>query len=420
MDPRQTIEDLRQQRFGDAEVLFLAGSVMRGQGTPHSDLDVVVVYKSLPAAYRESLYHQGWSVELFVHDPETLAYFCAQDRQRGVPSLPAMLAEGLEVPQSTSFSRRLKSEAIALLKNGPPAWGQPDIDQARYALSDICDDLRQPRNHAERVASGCRLYPAVAEFFLRTQHQWSATGKSIPGRLAQANPERADQFAQAFQQLFENQDAGAVLQLCQEIVQPYGGFLFAQPPLVAPSDWRHRPVPRLFSQRLLLRPGEESDIPAILNYFERNRERLAPLEPDRPPDFFTPQYWRGYLATARQELTAEKAVRLFVFPRQSDEVIGVIHFSQLHRGPFQAGYVGYSLDGAREGQGLMREALAKAIEYVFHTLGFHRIMANYLPENERSARLLQRLGFQIEGRAPKYLRIGGEWRDHVLTALTRC
>lgn len=69
MDPRQTIEDLRQQRFGDAEVLFLAGSVMRGQGTPHSDLDVVVVYKSLPAAYRESLYHQGWPVELFVHDP---------------------------------------------------------------------------------------------------------------------------------------------------------------------------------------------------------------------------------------------------------------------------------------------------------------------------------------------------------------
>jgi ribosomal-protein-alanine N-acetyltransferase len=45
-------------------------------------------------------------------------------------------------------------------------------------------------------------------------------------------------------------------------------------------------------------------------------------------------------------------------------------------------------------------------------------MANYRPQNERSARLLERLGFTREGLAKDYLFIDGAWRDHVLTSLT--
>jgi ribosomal-protein-alanine N-acetyltransferase len=55
---------------------------------------------------------------------------------------------------------------------------------------------------------------------------------------------------------------------------------------------------------------------------------------------------------------------------------------------------------------------------LFGELGFHRIMANYLPHNERSGRLLRRLGFVVEGYARDYLYIHGAWRDHILTALT--
>lgn len=65
----------------------------------------------------------------------------------------------------------------------------------------------------------------------------------------------------------------------------------------------------------------------------------------------------------------------------------------------------------------MYEALSEAIRFVFDELELHRIQANHLPENTRSARLLKRLGFEIEGRARNYLLIAGEWRDHVLTSL---
>ena len=56
------------------------------------------------------------------------------------------------------------------------------------------------------------------------------------------------------------------------------------------------------------------------------------------------------------------------------------------------------------------------VQYSFHDLNLHRVMANYVPENERSGKLLERLGFVREGVAREYLRIAGQWRDHVLTA----
>jgi len=67
-------------------VLLLAGSIVRGEGTPHSDLDLVVIFDRLPNAYRESFYFGDLPVEAFVHDPETLNYFLFEvDRSSGIP-----------------------------------------------------------------------------------------------------------------------------------------------------------------------------------------------------------------------------------------------------------------------------------------------------------------------------------------------
>src|SRR5262249_8356125 len=99
-------------------------------------------------------------------------------------------------------------------------------------------------------------------------------------------------------------------------------------------------------------------------------------------------------------------------------VMGYANLSNFVRGAFHACYLGYGIGAAHQGKGLMAEALALVIEHAFTELRLHRIMANYLPTNERSARLLRRLGFVKEGYAPRYLFINGAWRDHVLTALT--
>lgn len=99
-----------------------------------------------------------------------------------------------------------------------------------------------------------------------------------------------------------------------------------------------------------------------------------------------------------------------------ERVIGRINYTQIARGPFQSCMLGYAIDHAHEGRGLMREALEATIGHVFAVLKLHRIQANYVPGNVRSGRLLERLGFVREGLAKDYLFIDGAWRDHVLAA----
>ena len=67
----------------------------------------------------------------------------------------------------------------------------------------------------------------------------------------------------------------------------------------------------------------------------------------------------------------------------------------------------------------MYDAIRHAVPAVMDALGLHRVMANYMPENARSAKVLERCGFVIEGFAESYLMIGGKWRDHILTSYVR-
>ena len=71
----------------------------------------------------------------------------------------------------------------------------------------------------------------------------------------------------------------------------------------------------------------------------------------------------------------------------------------------------------REAMRLMTEAVRLAAAHAFGVLGLHRLEANIQPENLRSIALVKRLGFRLEGFSPRYLRIGGEWRDHERWAL---
>lgn len=157
----------------------------------------------------------------------------------------------------------------------------------------------------------------------------------------------------------------------------------------------------------------------MVEYVTHNREHLAPWEPTRPADYYSIAFWSNRLASAVEEFAAGRELFLVLLDRgdPSGPLIGQVHFSNIARGPFQAAYVGYSLDRKAVGKGLMFEALTAAIEFVFKEWNLHRVMANYSPRNERSGRLLRRLGFAIEGYAHDYLRLAGKWEDHILTSL---
>jgi ribosomal-protein-alanine N-acetyltransferase len=180
-------------------------------------------------------------------------------------------------------------------------------------------------------------------------------------------------------------------------------------------------LPVLTTSRLRIahvRPGYEAETVA---FFTRNREHFARWDPPAPTDFYSVGFWERSIARSVEDFYADRAVRLDLFDGTvagSRRVIGRMGFSQIFRGPFQSCILGYQIDENYQGKGLMQEALKAAIAYMFDVKGLHRIQANHLPENARSAALLARLGFVREGLAKDYLFIGDAWRDHVLNALT--
>ena len=81
------------------------------------------------------------------------------------------------------------------------------------------------------------------------------------------------------------------------------------------------------------------------------------------------------------------------------------------------GQVGYWIDERLAGRGIIPTAVALAVDFSFRTLGLHRIEITVRPENERSLRVVEKLGFRPEGMRPRYLHIDGHWRDHLVFAL---
>ena len=110
-------------------------------------------------------------------------------------------------------------------------------------------------------------------------------------------------------------------------------------------------------------------------------------------------------------------VALVAREASSGRVAGVVNLNEVVAGVFQSTYLGYYGAAAMAGQGLMAEAVRLAAGYAFGALGLHRLEANIQPGNARSVALVRRLGFRLEGYSPRYLRIGGEWRDHERWAL---
>ncbi|MEZ4310268.1 MAG: GNAT family N-acetyltransferase [Polyangiaceae bacterium] len=179
-------------------------------------------------------------------------------------------------------------------------------------------------------------------------------------------------------------------------------------------------VPVLTTPRLLLTLPPPDAADRHLRFAEENRAHLTPWEPPPAADHFTLGFWRERLRKNLIEHEKGLSVRFSIFWKDAPDgpVLGNCNFGNIVWGAFHCATLGYRLAHASEGRGVMTEALSAALTHMFEDRGFHRIQANYRPENARSAAVLRRLGFVVEGFARDYLFIDGAWRDHILTSLT--
>ncbi|GAB3029398.1 GNAT family N-acetyltransferase [Oleiagrimonas citrea] len=177
------------------------------------------------------------------------------------------------------------------------------------------------------------------------------------------------------------------------------------------------PLPDLRTARTHIRLPREDDAERLLAYRLGNRAHLAPWEPERDEGYFSLEGCERAIAEQIAAAHADRAYPLLALDPDERAVVASFTFSNVARGIFQACHLGYGVAAEQQGKGVMFEVLQAGLSWAFEDLRMHRVMANYMPENQRSERLLQRLGFEREGYARSYLKIAGAWRDHVLTAL---
>jgi [ribosomal protein S5]-alanine N-acetyltransferase len=163
-------------------------------------------------------------------------------------------------------------------------------------------------------------------------------------------------------------------------------------------------------RRVLLRPPRPTDGPELVTLVKASREFLRPWA--YPPA--TLPAFRKYLRRCRGATYRG----LLLVRRKDGAILGSLNLSQIFLGNFRSAYLGYWVGGPHAGEGYMREGMELLLCHAFGKLGLHRVEANVQPRNASSRALVRRFGFRKEGFSPRYLKVGGRWRDHERWAIT--
>jgi len=173
---------------------------------------------------------------------------------------------------------------------------------------------------------------------------------------------------------------------------------------------------RLSGDRIYLRPPDRRDYREWVAIRDVSRAFLEPWEPSWGEDALERAVYRDRIARIQQEWRLDLGYGFHIFRKEDDRLLGGVNLNNVRRGVAQASNLGYWMGEPFANQGHMSDALRVLLPHAFHSLGLHRIDAACIPENQPSRHLLTKFGFREIGQAKGYLKINGEWRDHLLTS----
>ena len=167
------------------------------------------------------------------------------------------------------------------------------------------------------------------------------------------------------------------------------------------------------TERLMVRLPQAADVPEIVTYYRDNRDHLQPFSPTFAPDFLDEAMWHEQVRTRIRENAAGESLRAFLFARSApDRIVGNLNLTQVHRGALQSCVLGYNLAGNEQGKGYMTEAVNAAVAFAFERWRLHRVTANHMPRNAKSAAVLRlRSRGPCARIPPDQRRVGGPRAD---------
>ncbi|HET8960742.1 nucleotidyltransferase domain-containing protein [Nocardioides sp.] len=225
-----TARALVAERFPGARAAWLAGSVVAGTATASSDLDITVLLPGPPAPFRESLVHDGWPVELFVHTRESVARWIAQDLERRRPTLVRLISSGVVLLDVDGSGAALSEECAEVLAAGPGPPSDATLDWMRYGLTDMLDDLADSTEPLMTAAIAVATWEAAARLLLAADARWWGTSKWLVRELREYDAVHATTYAlrlHAGLAAAFDQAPDQLLLVAEEILDSVGGRLWA-------------------------------------------------------------------------------------------------------------------------------------------------------------------------------------------------
>ncbi|MEZ2718318.1 nucleotidyltransferase domain-containing protein [Niallia circulans] len=212
--------------YANCNAAVLAGSVVRGQATATSDLDIVIFDEKIVSSYRESMMEFGWPIEAFVHNLSSYKDFFLMDYNIAKPSMQRMVTEGI-ILRDDGALQAIKQEAKQMLAEGPKEWSEETIRTKRYFITDVLDDLIGADNKQEEIFIASTLSFLLHEFVLRVNKQWIGTSKWMVRALRLYDSLFADEFIEAFDCFYRTREKDKIIEITEKVLKPYGGKLFA-------------------------------------------------------------------------------------------------------------------------------------------------------------------------------------------------
>jgi ribosomal-protein-alanine N-acetyltransferase len=178
-----------------------------------------------------------------------------------------------------------------------------------------------------------------------------------------------------------------------------------------PAELRAGPV--------VLRPPRVRDAKVWSEIRLRNQHWLEPWEPSSPYRWGERNAvgaWPQLCSALRKAARAGTMLPFMLL--YGGKVVGQLNASNVVHGVQRSCTIGYWIDGAMAGRGIIPTAVALLIDHCFAEVGLHRVEINIRPENVASLRVVDKLGLRREGFYERYLDIDGAWRDHIAFAVT--
>ena len=173
-------------------------------------------------------------------------------------------------------------------------------------------------------------------------------------------------------------------------------------------------IPTLREGHVSIRPVRVRDARALERELVQNRSWLRQWEATSP---HAPLSFDARASIRSLQANARSGQGLPFIIEYDGELAGQLNVSGIAYGSTSSASTGYWIGERFAGAGATPTAVALTTDYCFQQLGLHRMEICIRPENAKSLRVVEKLGFRYEGLRRRYIHINGDWRDHFCFAL---